>query len=449
MARTVKDAKIGSRAARDKLAPRGKVYWRTEAPGLHLGYRKLRRKNGSWWVRHYLGEQRYEIESIGVADDLVDADGVLVLSFDQAQTKARASAVKRAHKAAGLGALPTVREAVEEYVAGRDKREAARRGRPSRSDASQRLARYVLGAQLAGVTLDKLDEETLTKWRAGLPDKLRATSVQRTTSDFKAALNAAYDKHHKRLGADFAATVKRGLRTPRDEHDDDAEPVARANQILSDAQVGAIIVAAREVDADEGWEGDFFRLVIVLAATGARFSQVARMRVGDVRRDLGKVMVPPSRKGRGRKTEAISVQVGEDVLIALLPAVTGRPDGDFLLERWTHTQVPGKGLLRWVRNKRGPWLSSAGLAREWADVRKRATMPNLIPYALRHSSIVRGLRAGLPISLVAKVHDTSASMIENHYGKWIADGLDTLAAKAVVPLVPVEKNKVTALRARQ
>jgi site-specific recombinase XerD len=61
----------------------------------------------------------------------------------------------------------------------------------------------------------------------------------------------------------------------------------------------------------------------------------------------------------------------------------------------------------------------------------------IIPYALRHSSIVRGLRMGLPIRLVAAIHDTSVAMIERHYSRWITEGLDELAARAVVPLLPV------------
>lgn len=77
-------------------------------------------------------------------------------------------------------------------------------------------------------------------------------------------------------------------------------------------------------------------------------------------------------------------------------------------------------------------------------------MPELIPYALRHSSIVRGIRANLPIRLVAALHDTSVEMIERHYAKWIVDGLDDLAARAVVPLVPNdEAANVVELVARQ
>lgn len=74
-------------------------------------------------------------------------------------------------------------------------------------------------------------------------------------------------------------------------------------------------------------------------------------------------------------------------------------------------------------------------------------MQGVIPYALRHSSIVRGIRSNLPIRLVAALHDTSVQMIERHYTKWIVSGLDELAAAAVVPLVPPEGGgKVVTMR---
>jgi hypothetical protein len=78
----------------------------------------------------------------------------------------------------------------------------------------------------------------------------------------------------------------------------------------------------------------------------------------------------------------------------------------------------------------------AKLARPWSAIRKRAGIPEVIPYALRHSSIVRGLRKGLPIQQVAKLHNTSVKMIERHYAKYIATALEDLARAAVVPLVP-------------
>jgi hypothetical protein len=82
------------------------------------------------------------------------------------------------------------------------------------------------------------------------------------------------------------------------------------------------------------------------------------------------------------------------------------------------------------------------MLRPWRTACDHAGLPaSTIPYALRHSSIVRGLRVGLPIRLVAALHDTSVAMIERHYSRWITEGLDELAARAVVPLVDCPRRR--------
>jgi integrase len=191
-----------------------------------------------------------------------------------------------------------------------------------------------------------------------------------------------------------------------------------------------------------------YRLVVVLAATGARFSQVVRMRVGDMQLARSRLMVPVSRKGKGTKGASdTAVAVGKDVLDALLPVVTGRSADAVLLERWRHKQAAGG--IEWKRAGRGSWQSPSEVTRPWQAIRERAGMPDAIPYALRHSSIVRGIRAGLPIRLVAAMHDTSVAMIERHYSRWIVDGLDELAARAVVRLIPQDgRRQVVTLRGR-
>src|SRR5262249_40023808 len=155
--------------------------------GLHLGYRKAKGRPGKpsvagkWVVRRYVGDQNYEVETVASADDFSDADGIAILKFRQAQDKARQMMVSLAH-AAAKGPMLNVRTVVEAYVAERDKRESRRKGRPVRSDAAQRLSRYVLGqdargeqeaigpAKLADVELGALTEDDLSGWRDGLPD---------------------------------------------------------------------------------------------------------------------------------------------------------------------------------------------------------------------------------------------------------------------------------------
>jgi integrase len=191
-------------------------------------------------------------------------------------------------------------------------------------------------------------------------------------------------------------------------------------------------------------------LVVVLAATGARFSQIQRMQVGDVQAGQSRLMVPTSRKGRGQKRAThTAVRVGDDVMEALRPVIAGRRPAEPLLERWLHRQEKSQDGKRavWVRDTRGAWKTSAELTRPWASIIKSAALPaDTVPYSLRHSSIVRGLRAALPVRLVAQLHDTSDKIIERHYAAAIVNALDDLAAAAVVPLVDAERGKVVKLR---
>lgn len=453
MSKTLTEAKIAGRAERKRL-PIG-VHWRGIDPEVHLGYRKGRR-GGSWLVRWYLGGA-YRQRPLGTADDEL-SEGTL--DFEQAVRAGRelVQAERRKAKAAAAGPVLTVGQAVASYVVGRDARDTEAKGRPTRSDASSRLTRYVTGqppagkrlevpaARLAAVPLHDLSETDLLKWATALPATLKGTTKQRLVNDLKAALNGAYRLNRNHLPEALPGAIKHGLAAlPRSSTG--GEAVARENQILSDIEVGALITAAREVDADHGWEGDLFRIVVLLAATGARFSQIARLRVGDVQVVGCRIAMPLSRKGNGAKDEAVKVPIGSDVLEVLRPLLIGRPEGAPLLERWRSKQVAGG--IKWERVGRGPWQSASEIVRPWAAVRARADLPRAIPYALRHSSIVRGIRANLPIRLVAAMHDTSVAMIERHYGRHIADGLDELAARSVVALVPadVDRSNVIAIGA--
>jgi len=452
MAGVLAEAKITTRNARAGLG--GGVHWRAIDADAHLGYRKAK-KGGRWLVRWYEGDRKYRQETLAVADDVI-AEGNLDFAAAVKLARDTVTARRREAEAVAEGPPMTVRLAVEAYIAARDARETRRASRPVRSDAARRLERYVIGrpakgrrkavmpAPLADVTLHALQEGDLIHWRAMLPNELKPTTCQRLINDVKAALNGAYEQNRTRLPNTLPMTIKGGLKAVT--HDDDAVPVARENQILTDAQVGALLKAAREIDAECGWEGDLFRLLVVMAGTGARFSQVARLRVGDVQMEAMRLMMPVSRKGRGGKSGSSPVPVGKDVLEALLPAITGRSRDAFLLERWRQKQVAGS--IRWERVGRGPWQTPSEIVRPWGQIRELAGLPGVIPYALRHSSIVRGIRANLPIRLVAALHDTSVAMIERHYGRWIADGLDELAARAVVPLVPGDNDNIVEFNAR-
>ncbi|MGN8092254.1 tyrosine-type recombinase/integrase [Methylobacterium sp. 22177] len=431
MAKRVRDAVLDSPTARAKLKQQTKPYFRSIDRGLHLGYRKGK-TGGTWVARRYLGDERYAVEALGRADDRQAANGTTILTFQQAQDRARGRVkeVEEAERIAALGPTITVRNAITAYIEACEVREAkTRSGLALRRHTRSRLTKHVLRGDLAEKALQALTVDDLQTWRAAAATTMTDGSVRRVTNDFRAALNASVRRHAAQLPATISTTIRNGLAAQAA-----SAPVAREAQILPDADVRRLVAAAAEADADGDWDGDLHRLVLVLAATGLRFSQVTRMTVVDVQVEQNRLMVPVSRKGTGtRHTSHIGVRVAPDVIAALRPALVGRRGQEPLLmrPRWQKVTVRYHRKVGRVR-----WGEASEMLRPWAEVLKRAGLSSdLVPYALRHSSIVRGLRANLPVRLVAALHDTSTAMIEAHYSAYIVTALDELAALAAVSLV--------------
>lgn len=433
MARVSADLRLQDRSARARLARRQNPYWRMVSEGRHLGYYKGAR--GGTWIARYRppGAVGNGIKlALGVADDIGDANGDTVLNWKQALDKAVHWFELQEKGGAETALNPdiTVGEAVESYIAVRNARRITQAGREVLSDATSNLRRNVLDdSRLAGLPLASLTEADLKAWQ--VRSLRRRTTIQRIVNDLKAALNRSWVEHRRALPNDLPVVIKLGLAI---EPGDVRRAKARTNQILTDDQIRRVIAAALALDEDFG------RLVVLLAATGARFAQISRMCVADVQPEQSRVMVPESYKGRKQAATYIRVQVGADTLAILAPAIEGRPATAPLLERWRHVQVKAadrrNACKLWERGSRGPWSTASEMSRLWSRACADAELPpTTIPYALRHSSIVRGLRLGLPIRLVAAIHDTSVAMIERHYSRWITEGLDELAARAVVPLI--------------
>jgi integrase len=163
-------------------------------------------------------------------------------------------------------------------------------------------------------------------------------------------------------------------------------------------------------------------LVEAAAATGARVSQIANLHVADLQADRPdpRLMMPSSRKGRGqKKVTHVPVPIPTSMAEKLKRASEGKATDAPLLtkpsgERWK--QSDHSRLFRWL-------VARAGLDTSEVTI-----------YALRHSSIVRDLLANVPIRVVATKHDTSISMIERNYSKYIADHADVLSRRAMLDL---------------
>jgi integrase len=267
-------------------------------------------------------------------------------------------------------------------------------------------------------------------------------SVRRIVADARACFNACAKRHRDKLPPTLRDVIRDGLAVPKGSVVENF----REPQILSDADVRLVVDSAGQIDAEQGWGGDLARMVLVLASTGARLSQAARLKVADVDSVKQRIMMPVSRKGGGEKRVSHhAVPVGPDLIAALQPLLNGRKGTDPLLlrPRWRRAAgVPGSGRGVLEVYERGPWRAASEITTPWKAVVARADLSRqFVCYSLRHSSIVRLLRAGLPTQLVAKLHDTSEPMIASHYGRFIETALDDLARSALIPMVtaPVAK----------
>jgi integrase len=195
-----------------------------------------------------------------------------------------------------------------------------------------------------------------------------------------------------------------------------------------------IVAAAFEQDRCFG------TLIRVLAESGGRASQAARLTCADLQAEgvEPRLLMPTSRKGKQRekKRTHTPVQITAELAAVLKEMRGNRPDDAPLL-------VKADGS-RWLeKNKSEQWgpfrlvVQRVGLD---ADI--------YTTYCLRHSSICRGLLRGLPTALVARLHDTSAREIEAHYGRYIADITDGLARRALLQPEPLAGGKVVALPTR-
>jgi integrase len=415
----VKSTELDTKTARAKLGWAPVPYFVAIDQGIELGYRKgkltndLKRKPGAWVMRRYIGgdkKTKHTSESIGVADDFANADGAEVLTFWQAQAKVRVL-VKPQAAASEERAPQTVGDAVREYVADRIARNPTN-GR----DAHYRLETPVLAdKRFAGIPLAKLTADDLGRWRKGLSKDVKAATVRRTINDLRAALSAAVERDWRNLPDTIRGEIKSGLKPP-----DNAGGAAR-HALLTDADIRHIVDAAFGVDADFG------ALVLVLAATGARYSQAARITVAGLQVDARRLMVPASAKGKGEKQRPeIAVPVGNDVIERLQPRVVGRAGHEPLLMR-TDRRATKEG-------KRAPWDAASLMQRPWRKALALAGVAYVEPYALRHSSIVRMLLKNIPVRIVAGLHDTSMAMIERHYSADILNMADELARQAIVPM---------------
>lgn len=428
MARTVTDANLGSKEARRKLDfSSGKPHWREIGNGLHIGYRRGRKAGsantaGLWLIRVYCGDRTYRSATVATADDAqsaVDAvpgfaelDKRTVLSFQQVQGVAwevKREGLLELAAAEKAGTAFTVDRALDEYI------EHLRRNGQQADDAENRASYHIRGA-LGERAVEALTTSEIRDWLVGVANidddddddkaRRRKATANRTLTILKAALNFAW--RHDKVKSDAAWRKVAPYR---------AVGAARV-RYLQVAEVQRLVNAAT---------GDFRDLLQGAIQTGARYSELAALRVSDVNFDVGTVHVRKSKSGKAR--DIILTEEGIGVFRRL---AAGRSGDELLFMR---DSVNGR--VGWQKNdQQRPMMAAVAAA---------SISPPITFHGLRHTWASLAVMAGVPLLVVAdNLGHADTRMVERHYGH-LAASYKRDAIRAAAPRFGISGDNVVTL----
>jgi integrase len=441
MARTVNYAKLDSRTARGRLKRGRQAHWRPLQPGVHLGYQRWEDgSEGRWLLRRYLGGgNKYRIMPLGLADDAPhEADGLKILSFDQASAEAGAMVENPdGDKVERI----TVRQAMERYV------EHKRNLGQSAADVMSRGTAHILPT-LGDLVVSELTAKTLQRWLATMaaspaqnrpkkgkvqyrsePDSDEAIRRRRATANrvltmLKAILNYAYDEGH----VSHRDAWGRKLKPFRDVE------TARVRYL-------SIAEAKRLVN---GGDAEFRPLVRAALETGARYSELARLEVVDFNRDSGTVAVRKSKSSKARH-----IILTEEGIAFFKAHCAGRAGSETMFDHAPKEgNIPKKSkAAKATQLVKSKW-KTAEQARPMREANERAKLkPSISFHGLRHTWASHAVMNGVPLMVVAKnLGHTDTRMVEKHYGH-LAPSYIVDAIRAGAPKFGIKPdNKVVSLQ---
>jgi integrase len=408
MARSVRNAKLDFRNARDKLKPRARPYFWMLIPGkLHLGYRRRRAGKGAqgrWLVRRYMGKDangigRYQEQDIGLADDFLDADGKMILNFEQAQKIANEWRRDDDGEQPSSNGPMTVASAMELYFAYLEDDD-----RPT-EDARLRAKLHILPS-LGQELVDALTTKRLRRWRADLaklPPRVRQ-KTDATAPRYRMATKDDDDAENKRRRKSTANRVltilKAALNHAFDEGDVKSNRVwgrrlkpfekvdAARTRFLTVAEAKRLINAAEPVE--------FRWLVQAGLSTGARFGELARLKVCDFDPDAGTVAIWQSKSGKARH-----VYLTDEGVTFFRQLTAGRAGSEIMLRKADGTA--------WAKSEQSrPMATAVGRAK---------ISPPISFHGLRHSYASLAIMSATPLQVVARnLGHRDTRMVEKHYG---------------------------------
>ena len=396
MARLVRDSRLETRTARARLKARHKPYFRTIERGLHIGYRKPVSGPGTWVVRRYIGNDRYSVENLRtdnhlvLADDYSEPDNKVVLSFGQAQVRAKQSRP-------GRGPY-SVNDALNDYfklLHGEGRSAHSIRDAECRADS-------LIRPQLGNTKVDVLTTDKLRQWRDGVAS---SAPRLRTREGEEQKFRKTGDQRARRATANRTWTILRAALNHAFNDGKVESDVAwrkvKPFKKVDAARVGYLTVAEakRLINA---CDSDFRLLVHGALATGARYGELCALTVGDFNADVGTIAIAQSKSGKARH-------------------IVLTDEGRAFFRELTAGRAKGEPMFRkeWNKSEQFRPMNAACEA---------AKLKRISFHALRHTWASLAVMGCVPLMVVARnLGHTDTRMVEKYYGhlapSFVADAI--------------------------
>jgi integrase len=410
------DFSVVNRTGRSKLPVRkGEPYWHFIAPGKHLGYRKTGKAEGRWIARYYnaksAARQRYQ--SLGVADDTVEANGIEILSFEQATKKAEDwfnETVENDRVGVQTTRKPyTVADAAKAWL---DNWKGSER---SKATSEANVRHYILPT-FTDVPLRDLTYESIDSWLNALAtmppvrvqERARSTKRLAPSRQSKIVYNPD-DPETKRKRKDTANRIFNDLRALLNAAAKKGKVARNGPWMSVDKLENASKASSEGLSPDEAKRfiaacpPDFLLLVQAALITGCRYADLCQMKVKAYIERFQAVEVRQSKTGEMQ----CSYLTDEEAAFFIKQIEGKRPD-DFIF----------------LRSDSKPWGKSHQQDR-MRDALKAAKINRPIRFHdLRHTVGQWMAESGMSLKIISKqLGHSSVKVTEKHYVKYTPEFL--------------------------
>jgi integrase len=419
MAGVVQHAKLESPTARHRLKRGRQPHWQSlEVGKAHLGWQCFKgQAAGRWVLRRYIkATGKYTVLTLGRADDAAPADGINVLSFEQAQAKGRAM-LGSSENGNGPIVRLTVRQAMARYI---DYKQ--HQGQPVR-DLVGRTRVHILPA-LGDLVVSEITAEQLRRWLAAMAAAPAQARPKAGKPVYKAAPATNEDARRRKATANRVLTMlKAGLNHAYDEgHVANRDAWGRRLAPFEQVEVArvrylSVAEAERLINA---CEPDFRPLVRGGLETGCRYGELIRLEVCDFNPDAATLAIRQSKSGKPRH-----VVLTEEGAAFFRQQTAGRAGSESMFGR--------DGGSPWQRSDQSRPMAQACTTGK--------IKPAISFHILRHTWASLAVMKGVPLLVVAKnLGHRDTRMVEHHYGH-LSETFVTEAIRAGAPRYNVRDDK--------